>query len=97
MRGLYKVALWMTLILANNGWNVSWTPHPDNIILQVSTTCNGSFSATSRYTIAPDDSHAVVHRVAHPPGPCYVTAEIRRGLDGDYEGETTAESTATPD
>lgn len=92
------LALWMTIILAGNGWDVSWTPHPDNLILQVTTTCGSTFAATSRYSIGPDDSHATVHRVtARPPGPCYVIAEIRRGPDGDFEGETTAESATTPD
>lgn len=99
-RGLLTsgLSLWMTLVPLGDQWHITWTPHPDNVILQVDTQCNGPgtemFRAISRYDIGPEDSMATVHRVdVRGQSQCWVSAEVMRNPtdnpspDYEYVGE----------
>jgi hypothetical protein len=76
-------------------WDVRWTPHQDNVALSVLTECpTTKFRAYSRWDIEPEQSHAVVHRVAAPKASdCYTIGWIMRNSTDDprFEKETIGE------
>lgn len=85
----------MAIVAAGNSWNISWTPSADNIILMVTTDCDPEhpFRAISRYTITPDQDHALTYRAPVPVGAfCYVVAEVITGTEGDTDSERVSQS-----
>ena len=93
-RGL---ALWMTLMMTSAGWGVTFTPHADNSVLQITVTCGKDFLAISRYAIDPTQLSASTYRVSTPLGvPCYAIADIMRNAEhsGVADDEQVGESTS---
>ena len=84
-----------TILSVPSGWEITWSPHPDNTHLQVVYTCpetksSPRFQAVNRWDILPTDGYAKTRRVPTPNGQsCSVSVEIIR------EDETVGESTYT--
>lgn len=96
MTGFQSSLLMTIAMLGSDEWSVNWSPDLKNVVLQIVVSCP-NFLSTSRYTIAPEDHHAVTHRAHGPVGSyCQVVAAVFRAelgdLDPDHEwiGDSTS-------
>ena len=97
-----SVVAWCALLLIAVGdfWQLSFTPHPENIGVLVITRCQGEtpFYAYQWADVEPTMSHASVYRAwpKEQDTQCFTTGEVMRSPTGSpldaYTGESTAVS-----
>ena len=77
-----------------NGYLVQFSPHPDNVGVQLATICGGEkpYRAVNQCEISSTTSQVVFRRQPTPPGVfCQVIASIMRESEhGEYVSESAA-------
>lgn len=96
------VVVSVILTITSAGWYVTFTPHPLNVGVQLTTECRAKdgrldFSAVDYVQVAPEDENLTLRRQTTPRGQrCTVVASVLRNADGatgdpdaDYVGESS--------